>query len=192
MKILIVDDAAVNLYVLETLLKGSGYEVASAGDGLEALKQLRGNSCDLIVSDILMPRMDGFQLCRECRSDPSLREIPFVFYTATYTEPKDREFALSLGADRFIVKPMAPKEFLKIIGEAVAGKSQDGEAALHTPVEEEKVYLKEYNERLVSKLEKKMLDLQELNRALKESEAKYRKNYVTQRIINSLLHVSLE
>jgi putative nucleotidyltransferase with HDIG domain len=192
MKILIVDDAAVNLYILETLLKGSGYEVASAGDGLKALDQLRGNSCDLIISDILMPRMDGFQLCRECRSDPALREIPFVFYTATYTESKDREFALGLGADRFIVKPMEPNEFLKVISEAIAGKRQDGEAALCTPDEEEKVYLKEYNERLVGKLEKKMLDLQKLNRALQESEAKYRKNYVTQRIINSLLHVSLE
>jgi putative nucleotidyltransferase with HDIG domain len=192
MKILIVDDAVVNLYVLETLLKGSGYEVASAGDGSEALAYLWANPCDLIISDILMPRMDGFQLCRECKRDPVLREIPFVFYTATYTEPKDQEFALSLGADRFIVKPMAPKELLKIIGEAIAAIRPDGEAALCKPVEEEKVYLKEYNERLVRKLEKKMLDFQELNQALRESEAKYRKNYVTQRIINSLLHVSLE
>ena len=192
MKILIVDDAAVNLFVLETLLKGSGHEVVSAGDGSEALDRLRGNSCDLIISDILMPRMDGFQLCRECRNDPAFRKIPFVFYTATYTEPKDREFALSLGADRFIVKPIEPKELLQIIGEVGAMKKQDDGEVPHEPVEEEKVYLKEYNERLVSKLEKKMLDLTELNRALRESEAKYRKNYVTQRIVNSLLHVSLE
>ncbi len=192
MKVLIVDDSAVNLYVLETVLKGSGHEVASAGDGTEALSHLWGNPCDLVISDILMPRMDGFQLCRECKRDSALWKIPFVFYTATYTEPKDREFALSLGADRFIVKPIEPKELLKIIDETVAGKMRDGAVAPGKSVEEEEIYLKEYNERLVSKLEKKMLDLTELNQALSASEAKYRKNYVTQRIINSLLHVSLE
>ncbi len=192
MKILIVDDAAVNLFVLEAVLKGNGHEVVSAGDGAEALSRLRNSSCDLIISDILMPRMDGFQLCRECRNDPALRRIPFVFYTATYTEPKDRDFALSLGADRFLVKPMESKQLLKIIDEAVTGKREGGAGAPSTPVEEEKAYLKEHNERLVSKLEKKMLDLTELNRALMESEAKYRKNYVTQMVVNSLLHVSLE
>jgi putative nucleotidyltransferase with HDIG domain len=192
MKILIVDDSAVNLYVLETLFMGSGHEVASAVDGTEALGHLWGNPCDLIISDILMPRMDGFQLCRECKRDPVLRGIPFVFYTSTYTESKDREFALSLGADEFVVKPMDPKEFLRLIGETVAAKKEDGGAAPQKSAEGDKVYLKEYNERLVRKLEKKMLDLQELNQALQESEAKYRKNYATQRIINSLLHISLE
>ncbi|MHB9097650.1 MAG: HD domain-containing phosphohydrolase [Syntrophales bacterium] len=192
MKILIVDDSAVNLYVLETLFMGSGHEVTSAVDGTEALGHLWGNPFDLIISDILMPRMDGFQLCRECKRDPVLRGIPFIFYTSTYTESQDREFALSLGAEGFIIKPVEPKEFLKIIGETVAAKKQDGGAAPEKPAEEDKVYLKEYNERLVRKLEKKMLELQELNQALQESEAKYRKNYATQRIINSLLHVSLE
>lgn len=192
MKILIVDDSAVNLYVLETLFMGSGHEVASAVDGTEALSHLWGNPCDLIISDILMPRMDGFQLCRECKRDPVLRGIPFIFYTSTYTESKDREFALSLGAEGFVIKPMEPKEFLRVIGETVAAKKQGGVAVAEKPAGEDKVYLKEYNERLVRKLEKKMLDLQDLNQALQESEAKFRKNYATQRIINSLLHVSLE
>ena len=192
MKILIVDDSAVNLYVLETLFMGSGHEVASAVDGTEALGHLWGNPCDLIISDILMPRMDGFQLCRECKRDPVLRGIPFIFYTSTYTESKDREFALSLGAEGFVIKPMDPKKFLRIIEQTVTAKKQGGGVVSEKPAEEDKVYLKEYNERLVRKLEKKMLDLQELNQALQESEAKYRKNYATQRIINSLLHVSLE
>ncbi len=179
MKILIVDDAAVNLYILEMVLKGSNYEVVSAGDGLEALERLREGAFDMIISDIMMPRMDGFQLCRECRNDPALREIPFVYYTSTYTEPKDKEFAMSLGADRFIIKPMESKEFLAIIGDAIGAKP-GGRANPQRPVEEEQVYLKEYNERLVSKLEKKMLELQELNRALQENEARINKNYVTQ------------
>ena len=190
MRILIVDDAAVNLYILEMLLKRNNYEVVSAGDGLEALERLREGTFDMIISDILMPRMDGFQLCRECRNDPALRGIPFVFYTSTYTESKDKEFALSLGADRFIVKPMESKEFLTIIGNTIGGAKPGGKAAPERPVEDEQVYLKEYNERLVSKLEKKMLELQELNRALQENEARINKNYVTQRIINSLFHIS--
>ncbi|MHB8907683.1 MAG: HD domain-containing phosphohydrolase [Syntrophales bacterium] len=192
MKILIVDDSAVNLYVLETLFMGGGHEVASAVDGTEALGHLWGNPCDLIISDILMPRMDGFQLCRECKRDPILRGIPFIFYTSTYTESKDRDFALSLGAEGFVIKPVEPKELLRIVTETVAAKKPGDGGAPDQPAEEDRVYLKEYNERLVRKLEKKMLDLQELNQALQESEAKYRKNYATQRIINSLLHVSLE
>ncbi len=105
-----VDDAAVNLYILEMLLKGNNYEVVTAGDGVEALERLHEGAVDLIISDILMPRMDGFQLCRECKSDPQLRKIPFVFYTATYTEARDQAFAMSLGADRFVIKPIGSAE----------------------------------------------------------------------------------
>ena len=83
MDILIVDDKSENRYLLETLLKGNGYEVFSAVNGEETFKKLRAESVDLIVSDILMPVMDGFQLCRECKSDESLQQIPFVFYKAT-------------------------------------------------------------------------------------------------------------
>jgi CheY-like chemotaxis protein len=102
MKILSVDDNSENLYMLEALLRGYGHEVDSASDGHRAL-QLTGCGCyDLIISDILMPRMDGFQLCRELKKDVRLRHVPFIFYTATYTDPRDAAFALSLGADRFL------------------------------------------------------------------------------------------
>jgi len=67
MKILIVDDKEENLYLLETLLKGNDYETILAKNGVEALDKLRKDSMDMIISDILMPRMDGFQLCRECK-----------------------------------------------------------------------------------------------------------------------------
>src|SRR5436190_9526377 len=97
MKILSVDDKAENLYMLEALLRGHGHEVDSASNGLIALQLAERGVYDLIISDILMPRMDGFQLCRELKKDTRMCQIPFIFYTATYTDPRDAAFALSLG-----------------------------------------------------------------------------------------------
>ncbi len=169
MKILSVDDKAENLYMLEALLRGHGHEVDSASNGLTALQLAERGVYDLIISDILMPRMDGFQLCRELKKDDRLRQIPFIFYTATYTDPRDASFALSLGADRFLIKPLEPEAFMQAVEEVVTQRAgtappvESGEAP-----EDEAIYLKEYNARLIAKLEKKMLDLEAANRALIE------------------------
>ncbi len=117
MKILIVDDDPNGLHLLEVMLEGSGHEVTAAENGQMALESATANPPALIISDILMPVMDGFQLCKACKGDDTLRKVPFIFYTATYTDEKDEEFALSLGADRFIVKPMEPDCFIEIIGD---------------------------------------------------------------------------
>jgi signal transduction histidine kinase len=165
MKILSVDDKAENLYMLEALLRGHGHQVDSASNGVDALHLTERNQYDLIISDILMPRMDGFQLCREVKRCEKTRYTPFIFYTATYTDPKDAAFALSLGADRFIVKPLEPDIFIQTIGDVVG----QGTASISSPEETtdtESIYLKEYNARLINKLEKKMLDLDQANRAL--------------------------
>jgi len=175
MKILIVDDIETNLELLEARLEGGGYEVTSAMNGVEALEILKTDSIDIIISDILMPKMDGYQLCRECKRDDTLRKIPFIFYTATYTDKKDEEFALGLGADRFIVKPMERKRFMETI-EGILENSKKGLLTpFETPVKKEAVYLKQYNERLIKKLEKKMLDQEEANRTLLKSEETLRK-----------------
>ncbi len=168
MKILSVDDKAENLYMLEALLRGHGHEVDSASHGLAALRLAQAKSYDLIISDILMPRMDGFQLCREMKKNDRLRNIPFIFYTATYTDPRDADFALSLGADRFLVKPLEPEAFIKEVNEVVAQHQEKVATEPPEVVEDEAIYLKEYNARLISKLEKKMLDLEAANRALIE------------------------
>lgn len=165
MKILSVDDKAENLYMLEALLRGHGHHVDSASNGIDALHLTERNDYDLIISDILMPRMDGFQLCREIKRCEKTRFIPFIFYTATYTDPKDASFALSLGADRFLVKPIEPDIFIKTIDEVLQQGIASGSGLEETP-DTEAVYLKEYNARLITKLEKKMLDLDEVNRAL--------------------------
>ena len=169
MRILIVDDIEENLYLLESLLKGSGYEVVAAKDGVEALDKLKKEPIGIIVSDILMPRMDGFQLCRECKKDDSLKKIPFIFYTATYIEKKDEEFALSLGVEKFIVKPQEPQVFLNILEEVI---EEHKKGVLVTPketIKEEEIYLTEYNKRLIQKLEKKVLELEKSEKRLQKT-----------------------
>ena len=178
MKILVVDDKEENSYLLEALLKGSGYEVVSAANGAEALETIRAEGCDMIVSDILMPVMDGFQLCWEVKGDDELQNIPFVFYTATYTDEKDEEFALKSGADRFVRKPMDPAEFIKII-QGVVREAEEGKIGREKPVlGREEEGLQVYSERLVKKLEKKMLDLEREITERKRAEEELRRSYV--------------
>ncbi|MBU0734945.1 MAG: response regulator, partial [Proteobacteria bacterium] len=170
MRILIVDDDQNGLLMLEAMLKGFGHEVVAAENGEIALELARGTPPGLIVSDILMPVMDGYALCREWKRDSKLRNIPFIFYTATYTDSRDEELALSLGAERFIVKPVAPDEFSRILQEIIRGVEKGGIAPKKPPLEGEKEVLKLYNERLVNKLEKKTLDLEREIAARKQAE----------------------
>lgn len=168
-RILVVDDNEQNLYLLQVLLRGHGYQVISAGDGAEALEKARRGPPDLIITDILMPVMDGYALCREWKKDHQLQDIPFIFYTATYTDPKDEEFALSLGAERFIVKPQEPDMFVEMMREVLESYEADRLVTPREPMEEEEVYFKEYNEALIRKLEDKMVQLEETNRGLERS-----------------------
>lgn len=165
---LIVDDQEQNLYLLDVLLKGSGYEVETAANGLEALEKAQRNPPDVIITDILMPAMDGFTLCREWRRDQRLQRIPFIFYTATYTDPKDKAFALSLGADRFLVKPLDPDTLIREIASTLTNKDSEWKtpAEADDTILPESDYLKEYNEVLIRKLEAKMLHLDQANRSL--------------------------
>ena len=94
MKILIVDDDNDNLNLLERLLIKYGHNVISATNGTEALDKLRAEVCDLIISDVLMPIMDGFKFCHEVKKSEKLQNIPFIFCTGTYTDEKDEDLAL--------------------------------------------------------------------------------------------------
>ncbi len=175
-KILIADDNSASLYMLERLLKGHGFEVISAENGKDALEKARLNPPHLIVTDILMPVMDGYTLCREWKADVSLRHIPLVFYTATYTEPKDELFALSLGADRFVIKPQEPDVLINIIKTVLEEKSPENRPAAK-PLGEEIEFFRQYNEVLFNKLEKKMLALEIANQELKTMEEMYRLSF---------------
>jgi PAS domain S-box-containing protein len=177
--VLLVDDNNDNLYFLQVLLQGNGFGVRTARNGAEALASARENPPELIISDILMPVMDGYVLCSECLADPRLRQIPFMFYTATYTEAKDEELAMNLGANRFVVKPQEPDVLLEIIREVLASRCCDGATAPADSLCEESELLREYNEVLFRKLEKKMADLELVNRELAESEQCFR-HFVTE------------
>lgn len=102
MKILIVEDIADDRRLLRYNLEHHGCEVIEAADGQEGLAMAKAHKPDMIISDALMPKMDGFQFLRAVKTDDSLKEIPFVFYSATYTGYKEAELAISLGAEEFI------------------------------------------------------------------------------------------
>jgi CheY-like chemotaxis protein len=175
MKLLIVDDNEQNRYMLQVLLEGHGYQVDSASDGVEALETARRDPPDMIISDILMPAMDGFALCREWKKDARLKGIPFVFYTATYTDPKDEAFALSLGADRFIIKPQEPDVFVEMVLQVFENHGGGRPAAPRGQVEEEEVFFKQYNQVLIRKLEDKLVELEQTNQALEREIAEHRR-----------------
>lgn len=195
MKILLVDDKEENVYMLDSLFRASGYEVVSADNGAVALDILNNKKVDLIISDILMPVMDGFTFCRKCKEEEELRKIPFIFYTATYTDKKDEEFALNLGADKFLLKPQEPDVFLKIVKSLLEEVEKNKIQPKKSPQVPEQTLLKEYNASLIRKLEDKMQEAEEkekklqkyvkeleetvnkcmkVERELKESEERYR------------------
>ncbi len=172
-RILIVDDNQDNVYLLRALLEEHGYEVIEASNGAQALEKAAQYPPDLIVSDILMPVMDGFALCRAWMKDARFQSVPFVFYTATYTDDRDRDFALELGAQEFIVKPAEPEEFTRRIKQSLKPTERAADPPPLQPADvtheqEEIGYLKQYNEVLVHKLESKLISLERANRKLKQ------------------------
>jgi putative nucleotidyltransferase with HDIG domain len=159
MKILVVDDKEDARYLLTALLAGHGHTVVEAANGQEALAQLRADAFDLVVSDILMPVMDGFRLCHEVRKDDRLKSILFIFYTATYIQESDAAFARQIGADDFVLKPAEPEALLARI-QAVVDKANARDWTPRAPgLIDEADVLRLYSERLVAKLEKRTLDL---------------------------------
>jgi PAS domain S-box-containing protein len=165
---LIVDDKDENLYYLQALLSGHGWSVESAHHGAEALVKARMAPPDVVVSDLLMPVMDGYTLLRHWKADARLRAVPFVVYTATYTEPEDERLAIGLGADAFILKPAEPEEFMARVRKVIVEVSADGHGPVKEPAGDERALLESYSETLIRKLEEKTLQLQESNRALAE------------------------
>lgn len=173
MKVLIVDDDATARKLLRLNLERHGCEtVIEACDGQQGLELARAHKPYLIISDALMPHLDGFQFLHAVKTDPETKDIPFVFHSSVYTGMKDEQLAFSLGAAAFIPKPKEPEEFwgeLSTVMEGIeAGKEKRAAAEM---VEEEREYLKEYSQVVAAKLEEKVRELEEaLDRRRKAEE----------------------
>jgi len=159
LKLLIADDHPPNLRLLRAQLEAEGHVVADAANGVEALRLLREAPVDGVISDILMPEMDGYRLCLEVRKDPRLRGTPFVMYTSTYSSPADRELAMKVGADAYIEKPAPTKAIVDAIRGAAGAQHGSPE-----PEGADLEVLRQYNASLVRKLEQRN---DELERAVK-------------------------
>jgi CheY-like chemotaxis protein len=148
--ILIVEDIPHILELLEVTLKFKGYDVITARNGDEALEIIAGGPPVLILTDILMPRLDGYALAQAVRSDPETRHIPIIFISATFITPEDKEFALSLGAVRFLEKPIEASELLLTVAEVMTGEFEGNALPMA-----ERAFQQGYSDRLREKLHHK-------------------------------------
>jgi CheY-like chemotaxis protein len=160
--ILVVEDVPNIQDLLAVTLRFKGYPVVTASNGEEALEQIAKERPSLVVTDILMPRMDGFALAQKIRTDPKTSQIPLIFLSATYVTPEDKDFALSLGAVHFLEKPVDTEEFLLTIAEILTR----GPATAPPPMSERDFY-QGYRERLESKLKHKNTQITRTERLLK-------------------------
>ena len=155
--ILIVEDIPYLLELLQVTLKFKGYTVITARDGDEALSLMETDRPALILTDVLMPKLDGFAFAQRVRSNPKTQDIPIIFVSATYISPEDKEFALSLGAVRFLEKPVEAEELLLTVAEVLNREP----LALPRPISNREFY-RGYQGRLQAKLKDK---LEQIDRA---------------------------
>jgi len=155
-KILLVDDDANARYILEVVLEQKGHHCISAANGREALALANQQTPDLIVTDILMPVMDGFELCRQLKQNPATQHIPLVFYTSTFLEEKNRQLGMELGASAYLEKPMELEALVTTLEQFLTT-----EPLLHFPPSKasEAKTLVDYASTLAHKLEQKQSEL---------------------------------
>ena len=176
MRILIVDDLSDARQVLRYMVEKTGNEAIEAENGQEGLRIAKSSPPDLIISDALMPVMDGFKFLRAIKQEPELRSIPFVFYSSAYKEDQDVRLAMSLGANAYLFKPMEPVELWEEIKNILEQAKQ--KRPYPELIKEDAEYLKRYSDVVVTKLEEKVLELEktlaerkQAEEALRESEA---------------------
>ena len=148
--LLIAEDDPDILKLLDATLTFKGYRVISARNGREALEILQIKRPAVVIADIMMPKLDGFGLVHRIRINPETRDIPVVFITATYVTPSDLEFALNIGATRFLQKPVDLEKFLVMIAELF----EKGNPDEIKPLREFDFY-DEYRRRLEAKLDER-------------------------------------
>ena len=163
--ILIIDDLAANREFLVTLLRYQGHLLIEATDGREGLAAVQTTRPDLVISDVLMPVMDGYEFVKQLRLDPKARETPVVFYTAHYGEREARAFALSSGVSYVLAKPAEPEEVLRIVALALSRETEAGDRPGILPATAE--FDREHLRLLTDKLSEKTGDLRAANARLR-------------------------
>src|ERR1041385_4665455 len=158
MNVLIVDDYETNRNLLRAMLRVDGFAPFEAADGVEALEVLRKEPIDVIISEILMPRMGGYRLCFEVRSSQQWKHVPFIVYTNPHLSFADEKIAIELGANKFVCKPASIAILMDVIREVT-------DISYRVPTQllkaaEEVTVLKEHKQRLIDHLEQRNLNLQ--------------------------------
>jgi CheY-like chemotaxis protein len=166
MNILIVDDIGTNRKLLRVTLESEGHATLEASDGIEALQILAREIVHAVISDVLMPNMDGFRLCHEIRQNERLRALPFIIYTSTYTSRDDVKLGETLGADKYLMKPAPAEAVLRALKEVMERK------VAGVAVIEESYVLKQYSQALVNKLEQKNTELNDTLDKLQRAHAR--------------------
>ncbi len=172
--ILVVEDIGNVRELIEVTLRFKGYPVITATNGREALDLLQTQHPSLVITDILMPRMDGYALAHNMRKDPRSSTIPIIFISATYITPEDKKFALSLGGVRFIEKPIDTEDFLLTVAEVLT----QGVSTLPRPLQDQEFYAG-YRERLEYKLRHKNTQIARTERLLQTLPAEQRPAFET-------------
>ncbi|MBI3850707.1 MAG: response regulator [Verrucomicrobia bacterium] len=170
MNILIVDDNVTNRELLRAVLETEAHVVLEAADGVDALHLVARQPIDAVISDILMPNMDGYRLCYELRRSDKFRALPFIHYTSTYTSQTDQKLSELVGADKYLTKPVSAPVLLAALQEAVQ-KSAAAKPARQDNSDTSFI-MKQYSEALVQKLEKKNTELEEVMTELHKAYAK--------------------
>ncbi|MBA4372373.1 MAG: hypothetical protein C0402_05875 [Thermodesulfovibrio sp.] len=155
--ILIVDDQPESRRLLRVIFERHGCYVSEAVDGQDGIQQARRERPDVIISDALMPRMDGFQMLMEVKRVPETKAIPFIFFSGNYLSPQDSDLALALGASAYILKPKAPEviwgEVQRCLSQARGCQEVGGEAIDAT-------HIRKYGMVVAGKLEEKVAELE--------------------------------
>jgi signal transduction histidine kinase len=191
MKILLADDSEPVLRLLTKILQAEGHEILCAGDGEQALEFMEKQPVDAVISDILMPRMDGYRLCLELRRREKFQKLPFVFYSSNFTNQSDEKTAMDLGADFFLAKPAPVAKVLEALATAVARAPQRRSPTMETEAHQADS-LKDYSERLVAKLEEKNAELLDQAEALRKQEAELRQSHQQLRVLAQRLQAARE
>jgi len=171
LSILIVDDDAGNQKLMHAVLETEGHTIFDAADGAEALSVLSHRKIDVIVSEILMPKMDGYSLCYELRKDARFKAIPLIICSNTYVSASDKRLALDLGVSAFLAKPLSPSALGDAIQAALTGKAPI-RAKMESP--EELEVIREYSHRLIKTIEEDRIELSRRTEQLRASEERFR------------------